>query len=239
MMKNKKIDNDRKQTLIFLELSKAVRSVVLVDDIKIHQQELKYATAILIKAVSHALDDNRNLNCMIKYGSDHNLIKLKEISARLTISFCNEDFKSGVYSANIQDTDKMSPIEIYKTISELKRKGFEGLDNYKRIKRIQKTPYFIAKWLAKLTFYFSPSIQRDFFGSFTVTSLGKKSVKMCIPISGSTFTFQLGSPQFLEGNECLLNITMIYDHRILDGLQASDLLHDIKNNFSKYKLNLG
>lgn len=238
-MRNKKIDKKRNQTLIFLELAKSVRSVVLIDEIKIPQRCLKYATSILIKSISNALDDNRDLNCMIKYGSDNNIIKSKIISARLTVSYENECSCSGVYSTIIKNTDKMSPIDIYRAVSEMKHKGLEKLDNYQKIKIIQKLPYLIAKWLAKFLFYFHPTIQQEFFGSFTVTSLGKKSIKMCIPISGSTFTFQLGYPQYLDNSDFLLNITMVYDHRILDGIQASDLLNKIKSNFSKYMLNLG
>lgn len=239
MMKYKKIDSNRKQTLIFLELAKAIRGVALIDEIKSHRQYTKYATSLLIKSISDALDEERHLNCMIKYGSDNKLIELQDISARLTVSYENDGLSTGVYSSVITNTNNMSTLEVYRAISDLKSKGISSFDDSKRIRMLQRLPYFFAKWVSKFIFYFRPAVQRDFFRSFTVTSLGKKSLKLCIPISGSTFTFQLGSPKILDADECLFNIVMIYDHRVIDGIQASNLLDKIKTFYSKHLNDLG
>ena len=228
----------RKQTIIFLDIAKNIRGVTLVGEVRIKKTDIKYATPILIKAISEVLSSWPHLNCMVKIGSDHRLICMDEISARLTLSYDEERGSSGVYSALLKNTDKLTIQEINNELVKIKSEKFKK-QIYKKFKLIQKTPVFWGKLLAKSILYFSPNMQKELFGSFTVTSFGKNSQHLCIPLSGSTFTFTLGAPKKNLADSYLLNLVMVFDHRVLDGLEASIFLEKIKNNFSFYTAGTG
>lgn len=237
-MKLEKITNSRNQTIIFLDIAKNIPSVTLIDKVYIDKLYLKYSTAILISAVTNAINEMPHLNCMVKYGTDNKIISMKNISARLTISDKKNNGIKGVYSTLLNNVKNESTIDIYNKILEIKRKGIKGLESYNKVILLQKLPYHISKFLVKTMLYLFPKKQSELFGSFTVTSFGKNSQKICIPISGSTFTFTLGSIQNIDSNNPFLNIVMIFDHRIIDGIEASILLDKIKDNFAIYLLKI-
>ncbi|GAB7262110.1 hypothetical protein DaDZ19_37800 [Dickeya ananatis] len=89
----------------------------------------------------------------------------------------------------------------------------------------------------------SPKLQAETWGSFTVTSLGKNGPDACIPISGSTFTFTVGvinervsRPSHDMAVSQVVNLTMVFDHRVLDGRLASEFLTRIKSNMEGFAL---
>jgi pyruvate/2-oxoglutarate dehydrogenase complex dihydrolipoamide acyltransferase (E2) component len=220
--------------LIFLDIARKIQGVTLIDEVKIGKNNLKYATSVLIKSISEAIKDAPHLNCMIKYGTNDKLIKMDEISSRLTVCYEQKGKPCGVYSTVLQKTDNLTTLNIYDRIVEIKERGVNDLDSYRNITLIQKYPLFIGKLATKLMLLLNIKLQKDIFGSFTVTSFGKNSQNLCIPISGSTFTYTLGSPRTFDNELYLLNIVMVFDHRVLDGLEASQLLNRVKENFSFY-----
>lgn len=233
-MKLTRISKERKQTLIFLDLSKAVRGVTLITFLEISRHNLRYATAILIKAISEGMHAFPHLNSMVKYGSRQTLLCMHEINARLTISHMGENSKGSVFSHLLLNTDTKSVSEIYNEIALIKNESLKKSDVYQKIKLIQSLPLMVGKLLSKITLL-NPRNQEKLFGSFAVTSLGKNSQKCLLPISGSTFSFNIGAP-FREENGILsCNLVMVFDHRVLDGLEASMFLDKIKECFIRYE----
>lgn len=235
------INRNRFQTLIFLCIAKRISGVTLIGEVKFSSKYLKYSTTLLIKAISEALEEYPSLNSMVKYGSNTKLIKLSDVDARLTISFDMTEDEKGVYSYIIHQSNKKSIQEIYQEISNIKEETIYNQAVYKKIKLLQKFPLFFGKIITKLLLL-NPVHQAKTFGSFTVTSMGKRNQLLCIPISGSTFTFTIGCPKTItdsNDNMCCCNLVMVFDHRVLDGIEASNFLNSIKNRFSYHEKQLG
>ncbi|MEK9498489.1 2-oxo acid dehydrogenase subunit E2 [Photorhabdus sp. P32] len=235
-MKLTKIQSNRKQTLIFLDIVNGIKGVTLVTKINISPCKMSYATSVLIKAIGETLKEFRHLNCMVKYGSSIRLINMEAINARLTISKEDES-QEGIYTYTIENADKKSTNTIYEEISLIKKEGLKKQTSYRKIRLIQKLPLFIGRLLSKWLIL-NPKNQASLFGSFTVTSFGKESQNLCIPISGSTFTFTLGCPEQTEKDVYSCNLVMVFDHRVLDGVEASRFLNKVKSNFMEYESTL-
>ncbi|PQQ39271.1 2-oxo acid dehydrogenase subunit E2 [Photorhabdus laumondii] len=235
-MKLTKTQDNRKQTLIFLDIAKGIKGVTFVTKINISPCKMSYATSVLIKSISEALKEFRHLNCMMKYGNSTRLINMEAINARLTISKEDES-QEGIYTYTIENADNKSINNIYEEISSIKKEGLKKQTSYKKIRLIQKLPLFIGRLISKCLM-FNPKNQASLFGSFTVTSFGKESQNLCIPISGSTFTFTLGCPEQTEKDTYSCNLVMVFDHRVLDGVEASRFLNKVKSNFMEYESTL-
>lgn len=227
-MKSAYIQNERKQTLIFLSLAKKVEGVTLISKIRFDRGLLKYATASLIKSISMALVQFPALNCIVQYGTMSKLLYLDQVDARLVVAK-NCRGVEGVYSFPIRNTEIKTVESIFNEIQEIKKTPLEQFPFYRQLQLLQRLPLFLGKLLMNL-FLFKKENQAAFWGSFTVTSLGRNSHDVCIPISGSTFAFVLGSPKIMDDKQVECNLTMVFDHRVVDGLQASRVMNAIKEN---------
>lgn len=230
-MKLTKISDERKQTLIFLSLASHVKPITFTSKVRFKKELFKFITPLLIKSVSLAFEYYPDLNCMMKHGSLNKVLCLDRIHARLTIVKKENDI-DGVYSFVIKDSNKKTVSELKNEILKIKETPLQNFSFYNRFKLLQKLPLLIGKIVTNLLLLKKEN-QEELWGSFTVTSLGKNSPNLCIPISGSTFTFTLGASRNLDHDLCECNLTMVFDHRILDGLQASQFLNKIKEYFIK------
>ncbi|WJY13464.1 2-oxo acid dehydrogenase subunit E2 [Pectobacteriaceae bacterium CE90] len=244
-MKLQKVSKERNQTLSFLSISKNIPAITLIREVNVSHivksAKLGSMTAITIKAISDALAKFPDLNVMVKFGSSNTLICLNDISVRLTLEKTLNGV-SGVYSRVIKNTDIKTVMDIEKALKEIKHENVKESEHYRKIRLIQQLPGFLAAILMKLALR-SSKTQAETWGSFTVTSLGKNGPDMCIPISGSTFTFTLGAVSekpIVAGEEIVAawvaNLVMVFDHRVLDGKLASQLLGQVKQNIEHFPM---
>ncbi|MEI7344548.1 2-oxo acid dehydrogenase subunit E2 [Dickeya chrysanthemi] len=240
-MKLLQVSRERRQTLSFLAISRGIPAITVIREIDVSRivasGQQRSMTAITIKAISEALRQFPQLNAMIKFGSDSTLICPDNISTRVTLEKVLNGV-SGVYSRVIKNTDRLSVADIERALQQFKQEDAATSEHYRKIRLIQRLPPLLAGLLLRLAML-SPKLQAETWGSFTVTSLGKNSPDICIPLSGSTFTFTLGlinekwSRNAHEHEEAMLhvaNLSMIFDHRVLDGRLASEFLAQIKSN---------
>ncbi|MBT1427831.1 2-oxo acid dehydrogenase subunit E2 [Dickeya dianthicola] len=243
-MKLLKVSRERRQTLSFLAISRGIPAITVMREIDVSRivagGRQRSMTAITIKAISEALRQFPQLNAMIRFGSDSTLICPDNISTRVTLEKALNGV-SGVYSRVIKHTDRLSVADIEQALQQFKQEDAATSEHYEKIRLIQRLPPLLAG-LLRLAML-SPRLQAETWGSFTVTSLGKNGPDACIPISGSTFTFTLGLiNEMLSRNthetavSHVANLTMIFDHRVLDGRLASEFLAQIKSNIEGFAL---
>ncbi|AIR68250.1 2-oxo acid dehydrogenase subunit E2 [Dickeya fangzhongdai] len=244
-MKLLKVSRERRQTLSFLAISRGIPAITVMREIDVSRIVAgglqRSMTAITIKAISEALRQFPQLNAMIRFGSDSTLICPDNISTRVTLEKALNGV-SGVYSRVISNTDRLSVADIERALRQFKQEDAATSEHYEKIRFIQRLPPLLAGLLLRLAML-SPRRQAETWGSFTVTSLGKNSPDACIPISGSTFTFTLGLiNEKLSRNSHdvamshVANLSMIFDHRVLDGRLASEFLAQIKSNMEGFAL---
>ncbi|ACS86102.1 2-oxo acid dehydrogenase subunit E2 [Musicola paradisiaca] len=238
-MKLRQVSRERRQTLSFLAISKGIPAITVMREIDVSRivagGQQRSMTAITIKAISDALRQYPQLNAMIKYGSASTLICPDNISSRVTLEKSLNGV-SGVYSRVISNTDRLPVADIDRALQQFKQEDAATSEHYEKIRFIQRLPPWLASLLLRLAML-SPKLQAQTWGSFTVTSLGKNGPDACIPLSGSTFTFTLGvinekpsrNPQDMAMSH-VATLSMIFDHRVLDGRLASEFLAQIKSN---------
>lgn len=83
--------------------------------------------------------------------------------------------------------------------------------------------------------------RRSRLGTFSVSSLGHKSINSFFSVGGTTLTFGLGQIQsqaVVQKEEIkiapVMRLSMTFDHRVIDGAMAADILSDIRESLEKF-----
>jgi len=158
-------------------------------------------TAMIVKAVALALKEDPTLNSVVE---DDRIIVYEDVNVGVAVSL-----PQGLVVPVVKNADKKSLIEINDEIERLSRKAREeGL---------------------------SPEDVAD--GTFTVSNLGAKDVEFFVPIINPPQSAILGvgtlshRPVVIEGKLSVkptLHLSLVFDHRVVDGVPASDFLGKIK-----------
>ncbi len=158
-------------------------------------------TAMIVKAVALALREDPMLNSSVE---GDRIIVYEDINVGVAVSL-----PQGLVVPVIKNADKKSLVEISNEIENLSKKAREeGL-----------SPEDVAN------------------GTFTVSNLGAKDVKFFIPIINPPQSAILGvgtlthSLAVVENKLCAkptIHISLVFDHRVVDGVPASEFLGKIK-----------
>lgn len=171
--------------------------------VKLHHETQVSYTDILVKAVAEALDQHRLLNATL----DGDQIKLfEDINVGVAVAT-----KDGLVVPVIRDADKKTLREVAVISKELVSKAKEG----------------------KL------SRQDLSGGTFTITNLGMHDVDVFFPIINPPETAILGVGRVIEkpvavGGHVMveprMQLSLTYDHRVVDGAPAAEFLKTVKQN---------
>lgn len=81
----------------------------------------------------------------------------------------------------------------------------------------------------------------QFFGTFAVSSLGHRSVDSFHSVGGTTVTFGVGRitdrPVVRAGavvSAPMMRLSLSFDHRVIDGAEAADILTEVKDRLESY-----
>jgi pyruvate dehydrogenase E2 component (dihydrolipoamide acetyltransferase) len=194
-----------------LSFSTAPHSTVLMEvDMssaeQLHRELSVSYTAILVKAVAEALAVCPMVNSTL----EEDTIKiLEEINVGVAVATDN-----GLIVPVIHHADKQQLVEIDRRIAELSIKARDGKLSKEEISG----------------------------GTFTITNLGMYGVDLFIPIINPPEAAILGVGKIAEkpvavGGKVeirpLMTLSLAYDHRIIDGVPASEFLRKIKENIEK------
>jgi len=160
-------------------------------------------TAMVVKAAALALEEDPILNSTVE---DDRIIVYEDVNVGVAVSLLQ-----GLVVPVIRNANKKSLLEISDEIEKLSRKAREeGL---------------------------SPGDVSE--GTFTVSNLGARDVEFFIPIINPPQSAILGvgtlsqRPLVIEGRleiRPTLRLSLVFDHRVVDGTPASDFLKKIKGN---------
>jgi pyruvate dehydrogenase E2 component (dihydrolipoamide acetyltransferase) len=160
-------------------------------------------TAFAVKAVAKALRNHSQVNTTIE---NDEVSTYSDINVAVAVNT-----EQGLIAPVIRNTDKLSLQEISSTINELAQKANEnrlGIENLTG-------------------------------GTFTVTNLGAYDVESFAPIINPPQCAilglgRIGYKPFAHGKEVIARpstlLTLVFDHRIIDGVPAAKFLRDVKRN---------
>ena len=165
-----------------------------------HGKKLSF-TAFLAKATAKALSRHRILNSTLR---DEKITVFEDINISVAI-----DTKNGLVTPAVLNTDKKAITQISDEIVELAEKARSGELDLKELVS----------------------------GTFTVTNLGGFDVQTFIPLINPPQAAIIGVGKIVEKPvvfdegiviKPIANVTLVFDHRIIDGVPASRFLKEIK-----------
>src|SRR3990167_4513271 len=153
--------------------------------------------------------------------------------------------KRVVVAGYIPDSDKMSLNDIQNKINDYKKNSPERESDLKvstDFNWMYKLPFIFNKWIYKFIVR-NPAKREKMYGTFVITSLGHRPIKQFFPMGNNVMSFGVGAIRdvvVMKENQMtsvpILELCMVFDHRLLDGATAADILTDIKSNLeSDYK----
>jgi len=163
-------------------------------------------TAFSVKAVAKALRTHANLNSTIE---NDEVTTYSDVNVAVAINT-----EQGLLAPVIRNADKLSLQEINSAIEDLARKAAEN----------------------KL------GIEHLTGGTFTVTNLGAYDVESFAPVINPPQCAilglgRIGYKPFAHGKEVVSKpstlLTLVFDHRIIDGVPAAKFLRDVKRNLEE------
>lgn len=159
---------------------------------------------------------------------------LNEIVAGFTVERLI-DSKPAVFFGAIESPDTKSLEQISQELQAHSTYDLSDINYLKKQDWFNRTPYLfrqIILWLALRL----PALRLNHMkATFGLSSLGKLGMKAIIPPCASTSTFGVGEVEkraVVRDNQIeirpMMSITLIFDHRIVDGAPAARFLNDIR-----------
>jgi len=181
--------------------STIVMEVDMINAARFRQETQFSYTEMLIKAVAKALLDHRLLNATLE---DNQIKVFEDVNVGVAVTT-----ESGLVVPVVRNADKKSLGEISSVLKELVEKARQG-----KLTREDVTA-----------------------GTFTITNLGMYDVDVFFPIINPPETAILGvgrvveKPVAVNGQlaiKPLMQLSLTYDHRIVDGAPAAKFLQTVK-----------
>lgn len=210
------------------------------------------ATHLVAKATALMLAKFPDLNGIVRWNSIY-LRKTVDIFLQVAIGKDSPDEKLDLSGAKIENCDQKSLLEIAR---ELKEKA--NLIRSQRDPHIQKTvnlfnkiPQWLLSWVVRLGSFLvynfdlhlpQLGLMADSFGSAMVTSVGMLKMPAAfaplVPASRVPLIICVGQvtdqPVVVDGQVVvrpMLDLTVTFDHRFIDGLMGSRMVHYFRQLF--------
>jgi pyruvate/2-oxoglutarate dehydrogenase complex dihydrolipoamide acyltransferase (E2) component len=195
--------------------------------------------AYLIHATSRTIRQYPDANAMLIDGLRPRLARFPQVNAKITLDKQMDGVRN-VVSGVIADADEMDVTQIQQSIDTLKAHDPATDPAHAGLRRLQSLPVpagrAVFSWLMR-----SPERKAALQGSYALTSLGNSAVEGFLPMIGATLTFGVGRiapAPVVAGAELVirpvLRLTMAFDHRVLDGAMAAELLTQVKRRIETF-----
>ncbi|MEV3861403.1 2-oxo acid dehydrogenase subunit E2 [Streptomyces sp. NPDC050095] len=139
-----------------------------------------------------------------------------------------------VLSTVLPDLQRASLADIQERVDHFRDGDPETMPEFAGSRMLQKLPWPLAGAMFRLGV--RPLARRaDAFGTFAVTSLGHRPVDAFHSVGGTTVTLGVGRiaerPVVRDAAVAiapLMHLSFTFDHRVIDGAEAADVLSEIK-----------
>lgn len=189
--------------------------------------------SFLIKTIAEVVARHPEANAVVRPGFIPKIAYYEQITAKFTIDK-QMNGERIVLSGLIPQADKQSIEQIQQIIEYYRQHEIDELSELANIRKLQKLPTWIGHLgyrLAMRKLANRPATQ----GTFTISSLGHRPIQSFHPLTSSTLCFGVGAIEhkpavFQERLEIrpFMKLSLVFDHRALDGALAADILGEIK-----------
>jgi len=245
----------RRHTYYFLSQARNNAQVLLTTDIDMSSvesakqqyndegQTISYIV-FLIKAISTVIKRYPRANSSLLEGWWPKIALYDSVIAKFVLDKVSADERL-VLSAVVKNSDSLAEGEIQKVINGYKSANYDNSPEFENIRKLNSLPRFLGKYLYR--YILSNPLRRQVIqGSFTISSLGHRPVDAFFPISSNTLAFGAGAIRqkviAQEGKpvvRAVMPLSMVFDHRVIDGAMAADILDSIKKALESYRVDKG
>jgi pyruvate/2-oxoglutarate dehydrogenase complex dihydrolipoamide acyltransferase (E2) component len=242
---------ERSHTYYFLQHAKEFSPVYLTAEVNMRkvmlarkrildefQKKISYI-GFLIETASKVIRQYPEANSAVQHGKTPKIALYDQIDAKFTMDKTINDQRA-VVAGLVPNSDLCSIFEIQERIDYYRSKSFAEIEEFAPIRKLHSLPLRWGQWFYNRALS-NLAKRQQLQGTFCVTSLGHKPILSVYPIISATICFGMGMiqerPAVVEGEiriEPVMQLSMAFDHRAIDGAMAADLLSDVKTALETY-----
>ncbi|WP_033287160.1 2-oxo acid dehydrogenase subunit E2 [Streptomyces sp. NRRL F-525] len=241
---------ERRHTLFFLREIRSVMPVFLDTEVDLgtvlaHRElaggegDRFSVVSYVLHAASRALADHPQANAAIGGRLRQRVAGYPSVNVKLTLDK-SLNGQRVVLAAVLPAVDTAGLREIQKLVEHYRDGSADTMAEFQGVRGMQRLPRPLGAALFRLGV--RPLRRRaETFGTLAVTSLGHRPVDGFHSVGGTAVT--LGVGRFIDRAVVkdgaivvapVLRLNMAFDHRVVDGAEAADLLADIKRNLEEF-----
>ena len=161
------------------------------------------------------------------------------IVAKVAVDMCHDDVRF-VAGALVPDADQADLARIDTTIRRFAALDAATAPELSRLRVLWRAPWPVAA-LGFAATLARPPARTAALGTFSVSSLGNRAVEAVAPLGGTTVSVGVGvvreAAVVRDGRivvRPVMTLTLVFDHRIIDGILAADLLTDVADRLESW-----
>lgn|GEM_PF-524376 len=232
----------RRQTYAFLRDAAATRHVYLTTDVDASALVKARAesggrigfTSFVVKAAAGVVAAHPECRTVIRDGLFPRVATVPGLYAKVLFDKTVDGTRC-VVAGSVDDPDTRSVEDIQAAVDTLKAAPVEGDGPFRAVRMIQRLPVPLGGLLYRAALR-SPGRRAALQGTFSVTSVGHRGVRSILPMIGGVLGFGVGRAEeralVREGRLVVapvLTLSLVFDHRVLDGALAADVLADVRD----------
>ncbi len=185
----------------------------------------------VVKAAADVIAQNPAARGVLKPGLKLKVATVADVHAKVLFDKTTADGERCVLSGTVFKADQAGVEQIQEIIDLYKNAPLDDpAGPWARVVKVQKLPLPVARLAYRLVTR-KPERRTALQGVFSVTSVGQEPVRAIFPMINGALGYGVGriaDTPVVRGGEIavapLFTLSLAFDHRLLDGAQASELL---------------
>ncbi|MFC0041882.1 2-oxo acid dehydrogenase subunit E2 [Actinomadura rayongensis] len=241
-----KIARERRHTLLFLARLRRVPPVFLDTEIDMtrvleHRETGRRYSIVtyVLYAAGRALAKHPEANAAIEGGLSPKVARYAPVNGKLTLDRTLNGHRV-VLSGLVKDLDRIDLDAVQDRVEALRDGDPHTLPDFAGARLLHRLPAAVG-WAAYELAARALDKRPDTTGTFSVTSLGHRPVDGFHSLGGTTVTLGVGRildrPVVRDGAVAVapvMRLNLSFDHRVIDGAEAADLLADVKDGLENF-----
>ncbi|WP_433281449.1 2-oxo acid dehydrogenase subunit E2 [Micromonospora sp. CA-244673] len=193
----------------------------------------------LLRVTGRVLAAHPDANAAISGRLRARVARYDRVNGKLTLDK-TVDGQRVVLAAVLPDLHTATLDEIQRQVDHYRDGDPDRMPEFATLRKLHQAPSLLGRAVFRLGT--RPLRRRgDAFGTFAVTSLGHRPVDSFHSVGGTTVTLgvgQIADRPVVRGGELaiapLMRLSLAFDHRVIDGAEAADVLTEIKTGLESF-----